>query len=67
MAKITVELERCKGCLLCIRACPKQCISQGAAMNSKGYATVEQTDPAACTGCMLCAMVCPDVAITVYR
>lgn len=67
MAKITVDFERCKGCLLCIRTCPKKCISQGSAINAKGYAAVEQTDPANCTGCMLCAMVCPDVALTVYR
>ncbi|NLA76739.1 MAG: 4Fe-4S dicluster domain-containing protein [Clostridiales bacterium] len=68
MAKITVNEERCKGCELCVAACPKHIIALTAgALNSKGYhpAGVEEMDK--CTGCASCATMCPDCAITVER
>ncbi len=57
----------CKGCELCVQACPKHVI--GIAMD---YLTPRGYHPArlvadGCTGCEICAIVCPDAAITVYR
>jgi 2-oxoglutarate ferredoxin oxidoreductase subunit delta len=68
-ACITIEAERCKGCCLCVSACPKSIIGQASSINKKGYTPAEIIEERAheCTGCALCAMMCPDVAITVFR
>lgn len=63
---IVVEIEKCKGCELCIVACPEQTIGLSDKINLKGYhyAITIQSN---CTGCINCALVCPDAVITVYR
>lgn len=68
MAKITVKENVCKGCELCVYACPKHIISlKYGSINEKGYhpAFVEEMEK--CTGCAACAIMCPDCAITVER
>jgi 2-oxoglutarate ferredoxin oxidoreductase subunit delta len=66
--RITINEERCKGCALCLEACPPGIIGLADHLNAMGYrpATLHDLD-GKCTGCALCAVVCPDVAITVYR
>jgi len=60
------ELE-CKGCGLCIEACPPKVISMCERLNRYGYRTAVYAG-AGCTGCGICFMVCPEPgAITVYR
>lgn len=66
--RIVVDEERCKGCELCIFACPKDLIAMAEHFNQKGYHPAALIDPEGrCTGCVLCARMCPDAAITVYR
>ncbi len=66
--RITIDVERCKGCELCREACPPDVIAMAEDLNSKGYRPVVLFDPQhECTGCALCATVCPDGCITVYR
>lgn len=66
MAKMTVDFDRCKGCGLCVTACPKKIVSiQQEKLNKKGYYTAVCIDEDACIGCALCAMMCPDCAIRV--
>ena len=63
---IVVNIERCKGCEVCIAACPFTCIAMSEEVNSKGYHfAIKVNDD--CTGCSNCALVCPDGVITVYR
>jgi 2-oxoglutarate ferredoxin oxidoreductase subunit delta len=65
---IVIDEGRCKGCALCVPACPKDVIQMASHFTSRGYRPAMLVDPRGeCTGCMLCATVCPDVAITVYR
>ena len=64
---IEVEMEKCKGCELCINSCPNSVISLEKHVNSKGYNYAYMSNPEACTGCTNCAVVCPDGVITVYR
>jgi 2-oxoglutarate ferredoxin oxidoreductase subunit delta len=64
--KIIIDIERCKGCTLCVTVCPNNVITISEKSNSKGYFPAESTGPD-CTGCTNCAIVCPDCAIEVYR
>ena len=68
MAKLTFQEELCKGCGLCVNACPKGLLTLSKMrLNQKGHAPVELTDEAACVGCAFCATMCPDCVITVER
>ena len=65
--RIVVDIERCKGCSLCIGACPTEVIDLAEEVNGKGYHYSYMANPEACIGCTNCAVVCPDGVITVYR
>ena len=68
MAKLTFEIEYCKGCGLCVDACPKKILQiDHSSINQKGHTPVRVTDESACSGCALCALMCPDCVITVER
>ncbi len=64
---IVVDTVRCKGCALCIEACPKAVIALSRKVNAQGYPYAEGADMEACIGCASCAIVCPDGCITVYK
>ena len=64
---IVVDTERCKGCQLCIIACPQKVIALANKVNLHGYPYVEAVNEEACVGCASCGIVCPDGCITVYR
>ena len=67
MANIKVDSELCKGCKLCIHACPQKIIIVGEKANMKGYRYIHQIQEDKCTGCKLCAIMCPESAIAVYK
>ncbi len=64
---IVVDIEKCKGCGVCLGACPNQVINLAHEVNGKGYHYAYMEKPESCTGCTSCAIVCPDTVITVYR
>ena len=63
---VSFEIENCKGCELCIGACPQESLALSSRINGQGYhyAVLVKDN---CTGCINCALVCPDAVITVYR
>jgi 2-oxoglutarate ferredoxin oxidoreductase subunit delta len=64
---IEINETHCKGCELCVDACPPSVISLDMnRLTSKGYHPAF-LDSDGCTGCALCALVCPEAAITVFR
>lgn len=63
---ISVQTEQCKGCELCIVACPQDAIGLSKDINKQGYHYAVLIEDV-CTGCTSCALVCPDAVITVYR
>ena len=72
MAKIkgavVVDTERCKGCNLCVVACPLNVLALAAKeVNKRGYTFVQTVLEDTCIGCASCAMVCPDGCISVYK
>ncbi len=65
--KVIIDQERCKGCELCVVACPVKILALSEQVNKRGYHYSTVLNPDACTGCASCALVCPDSCITVYR
>ena len=65
--RIEIEIEKCKGCELCVDACPQDVIRLKDRVNSKGYHYAYMEYPEKCTACTNCALVCPDGVISVYR
>ena len=64
---IVVDEERCKGCNLCVVACPLDVIALNKEVNMKGYNYAWQVKEDTCNGCSSCATVCPDGCISVYK
>ena len=64
---IVGDNEKCKGCGLCVAACPTKVIDLHSEVNGKGYHYAYMKEPEACIGCASCAMVCPDSVISVYK
>lgn len=68
MAKVTFQTDLCKGCGLCVCACPKEIIHLAEdQLNAKGHHPAQISDQSACIGCACCATMCPDCVITVER
>lgn len=66
--KVTFNVDRCKGCELCVAACPKKIIKMNKTkINAKGYhpAYIEEIEE--CIACGMCATICPDSVITVEK
>ncbi len=64
---IVVDVEKCKGCGVCLPACPTDVIDLASEVNGKGYHYAFMNQPDECIGCSNCAIVCPDGVITVYK
>jgi Formate hydrogenlyase subunit 6/NADH:ubiquinone oxidoreductase 23 kD subunit (chain I) len=62
---VTIDVEVCKGCELCIDACPPRVLSMGTPVNHLGYRYPELAD--GCTGCAACQLICPDFVFEVFR
>ena len=68
MAKVIFQTDICKGCGLCVTACPKHLIVIAKdKINKKGHSPAQITDPGACVACAFCAAMCPDCVITVEK
>lgn len=66
---VRIDEAQCKGCALCVSACPKGLLRiDQQSLNARGIHPVQLDDPSgACSGCEMCALLCPEAAITVYR
>ena len=62
---VTIDIEACKGCELCIPACPPEVLVMSSAVNETGYRYPELLP--GCTGCLACLQVCPDFCFEVYK
>lgn len=68
MRKAIIDKNVCKGCELCVKACPRGIIALSKTeLNAKGYHPAQVVEPERCTACAACATMCPDCAITIER
>lgn len=66
-AKIEFDIQRCKGCCLCIYVCPTENIKMSEKLNKKGHPYAQLIDKNKCTGCGLCFQICPDLVIEIEK
>lgn len=68
MPKVTFKTDICKGCGLCVSACPRGIIELAKdQINVKGHSPARITDQEKCIACAFCATMCPDCVITVEK
>jgi len=64
---VTIDVEECKGCGLCVEACPPECLELLETLSAYGVHPAHYTGEG-CTACGICFYTCPEPgAITVYR
>jgi 2-oxoglutarate ferredoxin oxidoreductase subunit delta len=63
---VVIDVDACKGCRLCIDACPPRVLEMTEEqVNARGYRYPQLF--AGCTGCRACSQVCPDFVFQVYK
>jgi 2-oxoglutarate ferredoxin oxidoreductase subunit delta len=62
-----IDEQMCKGCELCIDACPENVLFMSEKTNAQGVAYAEFETDGICTACQSCAIMCPDSAIRIYK
>lgn len=63
-AKAAADVSLCKGCRLCVGACPVKAIKPLHEINKKGYEIIS-IDREVCIGCGRCYIMCPDYVFTI--
>jgi Pyruvate/2-oxoacid:ferredoxin oxidoreductase delta subunit len=64
---VTISIDECKGCGLCIESCPPKCLTFARELSPYGVHPARYTGDG-CTGCGICFYCCPEPgAISVYR
>ena len=64
---VKINSEECKGCGVCIAACPTKCLELESGLNGYGaHPAVYKGE--GCTGCAICFYCCPEPgAVCVYK
>ena len=63
---VVIDVEMCKGCDLCIDACPPRVLEMTVhEVNSRGYRYPRLLP--GCTGCRACSQICPDFVFQVFK
>jgi 2-oxoglutarate ferredoxin oxidoreductase subunit delta len=67
MFKIIIDAQRCKGCELCVAACPKKSLQVAETLNKKGVKPVSFKAGGECIGCRFCVTMCPECCIEIEK
>ena len=65
--RVDINRELCKGCYLCVSACPLRVLEKDTEANSTGTYPVRAAAKDKCVACGNCHEVCPDVCIDIYE
>jgi 2-oxoglutarate ferredoxin oxidoreductase subunit delta len=64
---VVIDVERCKGCDLCIDACRPGVLAMTVHdLNTRGYRYPLLVSEG-CTACRACAQICPDYVFQVWK
>ncbi|HVI40190.1 MAG TPA: 4Fe-4S dicluster domain-containing protein [Anaerovoracaceae bacterium] len=64
---ITIDKTYCKGCEICINACPKGVFAMSDERHSAGTLIPYAKEISKCINCKLCEQMCPDGCINVEK
>lgn len=65
---VELDVDRCKGCGVCVYVCPKNVLEIDlSTINKKGYSPSKAVRIEDCIACSNCAISCPDSIINVYK
>jgi len=67
MPEVKISERFCKGCGLCVWACPKGVLEISSEANAAGIRPAVPKVDVECTACLNCAVICPDAAVEVYK
>lgn len=59
MEELIMDIDRCKGCLLCVSVCPVHALTPSEELGAKGYQIVAYNSEK-CIKCGSCYKICPD-------
>ncbi|MHB8669471.1 MAG: 4Fe-4S dicluster domain-containing protein [Acidimicrobiales bacterium] len=62
---VTIDVDTCKGCEICIAACPPRVLVMSEEVNALGYRYPRLLP--GCTGCQACLQLCPDFCFEVFK
>jgi 2-oxoglutarate ferredoxin oxidoreductase subunit delta len=65
--QVRILIDYCKGCELCVHACPKGVLEMSDELTAIGVRPARPKADAECVGCTLCYQVCPDAAIEIWE
>jgi 2-oxoglutarate ferredoxin oxidoreductase subunit delta len=65
MFQVIIDGDCCKGCLICMHACPGGVFTLGDRRSRSGVPVPEPGDGDSCLGCRLCERLCPEMCIEV--
>jgi len=61
--EIRIDQERCKGCDLCLKLCPKGVFQESQEVGAKGFRLIIPELSRQCSNCGLCKYFCPEEAV----
>src|SRR5207237_9547829 len=65
--KVTISVEECKGCGVCVESCPPKCLQRAPELSAYGVHPARYSGHG-CTGCGICVYCCRErAARTGYR
>ena len=67
MLEVRVLTEYCKGCRLCVAACPVEALEVSDELSALAVYPPRQKADVQCTGCLSCVLMCPDAAIEIVE
>jgi len=65
--QVRILIDYCKGCELCVHACPKGVLEMSDELTAIGVRPARPKADAECVGCTLCYQVCPDAAVEIWE